>query len=333
MGAPQRQNRWAIATVSLGRHPSHTLEQKITAASQNGFQGIELVHADLLAHAAQHDQSPMVSAKQVKELCRATSLEVLSLNPLKNFEGNLATSLQDRLETVKEWISLAVEVGTRHIQVPSQFLEHSTGDETLIISELRALADLAGKSGLSIAYEAVSWARFNPLWQDALRIVEAVGRPNFGLCMDSFHIHSRIWADAYAENGQLPDGPQMLQASMKEFLEKCPKEKIFYVQFSDASKFDPPLTDDSPLFEGLEVKDSRLAWSRNARPFPLEKPGYYPVAEIARTWLVEYGWEGWASMESFLEEAKLEQNTPAVMAARGRESVEKLLVAMGAPSS
>lgn len=57
---------------------------------------------------------------------------------------------------------------------------------------------------------------------------------------------------------------------MAEFLRSCPKEKVLYMQLSDAERFDPPLTEDSPLFEGLEIKSPQLAWSRSARPFPLE---------------------------------------------------------------
>ncbi|KAL1845347.1 hypothetical protein VTK73DRAFT_650 [Phialemonium thermophilum] len=215
-------------------------------------------------------------------------------------------------------------MGAKNLQVPSQFLPNTTGDEEVIITELRALADLAATSGVTIAYEAVAFARFNSLWQDSLRVVRAVDRPNFGMCLDSFHIHARIWADPYAADGKLPHGNQALADSMAEFLASCPKDKVQYVQLSDASKLDPPLTEESPLFEGLEVKIGTLAWSRSARPFPLEPPGYYPVVDIAKTWLLDYQWEGWVSIEGFLTETELEENGPEVMAARARRSIENL---------
>lgn len=44
-------NKWAIASVSLGKHPSHTLERKLATASREAFQAIQLVYADLFAHA------------------------------------------------------------------------------------------------------------------------------------------------------------------------------------------------------------------------------------------------------------------------------------------
>lgn len=328
--SPVLRNKWAIATVSLGKHPSHTLERKIKAAHENGFQGLELVYADLQNHSKDHGQSPIVSAAQIKDLCASLSMEILTLNPLKNFEGNLKTSLQSRLASAQEWIDLAVAVDTKIIQMPSQFLDSATADDSVIIPELQALADLAAQKDIKIAYEAVAFTRFNALWQDSLRIVEAVNRPNFGICLDSFHIHARIWGDPCAQDGLLPQGPEALEKSMIEFLETCPKDKVLYIQLSDASRFDPPMRKDSSLFDGLEVKDPRLAWSRSARPFPLEKPGYFPVAEIAKTWLLDYGWEGWISLEGFLAETEQEDNGPEIMAERAKISVARICSRIGA---
>lgn len=322
--AQRLSNKWAVASISLGRHPSHSLERKLQAAKDNDFSGIELVYSDLLFHAASHNQTTRTSAVQIRDLCHKLSLEILTLNPFKNFEGNCGISLQERLAIADEWFEVAVEVGTSIIQMPSQFLENSTGDEAVIVPELRALTDSAAVYGLKIAYEAVAFARHNALWQDSLRIVEAVNRPNFGLCLDSFHIHARIWGDACAPRGVLPHATENLARSMEEFLQKCPREKILYIQLSDASRFSPPLTDASPLLEDLEVRDFRLAWSRNFRPFPMEEPGYFPVVDIARTWLLDYGWEGWLSLEGFLSETGEQLNGPEVMARRGRESIARL---------
>ncbi|KAI5461892.1 putative 4-hydroxyphenylpyruvate dioxygenase [Mariannaea sp. PMI_226] len=319
--SPKLANKCAIATISLGKHPLHTLERKIQAARDNGFQGIELVHADLVAHAAQNTQTTLESARQIRALCATQSLEILTLNPLKNFEGNLQKSLEDRLAEAKQWIKLAVAAGTAIIQIPSQFLGNSNGDETVVIPELQTLADLAAKDRISLAYEAVSFATYNCLWQDSLRIVVAVNRPNFGLCIDSFHIHSRIWGDATTKSGILPGGAEALAASMKEFVEQCPKEKVLYVQLSDASRFDPPLDDNSPYYDGLEVKDPRLAWSRSCRPFPLE--GYFPVIDMAKA-IAEWGWTGWISIECFLQETELEENGPEDMARRAQKSLQSL---------
>jgi 4-hydroxyphenylpyruvate dioxygenase len=83
---------------------------------------------------------------------------------------------------------------------------------------------------------------------------------------------------------------------------------------------------DDVLFEGLEIKDPRLAWSRGARPFSLEGGDYFPIMEIVKVWLEEFGWDGWVSMEGFLEETKMEGNEfgPEAMARRGWGSWEKI---------
>ncbi|ETS79985.1 hypothetical protein PFICI_07514 [Pestalotiopsis fici W106-1] len=321
---PKLANKWAVASVSLGKHSSHSLERKLQAAKDNHFSGIELVFNDLAAHASSHDHPLLESAKQIKELSQRLSLEILTLNPFKNFEGNRDTSLRERLTKAEEWFEVAVAVGTSIVQMPSQFLDGTTGDEAVIVPELQVLADAAAAHGLKIAYEAVAFAQHNALWQDSLRIVQAVDRANFGLCLDSFHIHARIWGDPSDPSGVLPNATENVAKSLEEFLQKCPKEKILYIQLSDASRLDPPITNDSPLLEGLEVRDPRLAWSRTLRPFPLESPGYFPVVEIAKTWLLDYGWEGWVSLEGFLSETEKLSNGPEVMAQRAGESIAKL---------
>lgn len=315
------RNKWAISTISLGQHPSHTLERKIRAAHAHGFDGIELVYADLVPHSVRSQQSTLESAKQIGKLCASLQIAILSLTPFKNYEGNLDSALEDRLHLARQWTKLAKAVGASCLQMPSQFLPNSTPDRLIVVSELQALADLAAEDGIAVAYEAVAFAQWNPYWQDALEIVLQVDRQNFKLCLDSFHIHARLWGDACSGTGKLPGGDEALKQSMTELVTACPKSKVHYLQLSDASRFDPPLPTDSPLFHGLESKDPRLVWSRTARPFPLEHPGYFPVIDITQDWITAYGWEGWLSLEGFLLETREEHNGPEVMAARAARSV------------
>lgn len=325
--APSPKIEWAVSSISLGKHPSHTLERKIQAAAANGFQGLELVYNELLQHATSKSQTGITSARQIQEFSKAHSIKVLTLNAFKNFEGNLLVPLSDRLKLAQEWIDVALALGTHIIQVPSMFLPESTGDEGIIVSELQALADLAAQHKLDIVYEAVAFAKHNLLWQESVRIAKAVDRPNFRICLDSYHIHAHLWGDACVEDGRLPGGDEALRKSMTEFhaVAECPKELVSYLQLSDASRWTPPLSMQDAAFEGLEIRDPRLLWSRIARPFPLEEPGYFPVVDIAKTWLVEYGWDGWVSLEGFLKETENKECGPEVMAKRGKESIWKLL--------
>ncbi|OIW32716.1 putative 4-hydroxyphenylpyruvate dioxygenase [Coniochaeta ligniaria NRRL 30616] len=322
MAVQKRPIKWAISSNSLGRHATHTLEWKCSAARQHGFHGIEIVYTELVEHAAAAAQAPADSARQLRAHCAALGLAIVTLNPLKYFEGNLSTSLETRLGQAQEWVELAALLGAPVVQMPSQFLEHSTASEAVIVPELRQLADLAAGSGITVAYEAVAFAAHNGLWQDGLRVVRAVDRPNFGLCLDTFHVHARIWGDAMAESGVQEGGDEALAASMREFVATCPRDKVVYMQLSDAGRFQPPLRWDSELFEGLEVRDPRLAWSRGNRPFPGE--GYFPVVDTARTWIGEYGWDGWVSIEVFLREAEEEENGPEVLVKRAMKAVQRV---------
>ncbi|KAH8170845.1 xylose isomerase-like TIM barrel domain-containing protein [Sarocladium implicatum] len=319
-----KSQRWAVATVSLGKHASHTLERKLSAAAKDGFEGIELFYNDLVDHAKQNNVTPPESATRIRALCKELQLTVVSLSPLKNFEGNLTIPWSERLDTARYWVELAAAVGAAYVQVPAQFLNESTGSEAVVIPELQALADLAAGSSVGIAYEAVAWARFQPTWQEALQTIELVDRSNFKLCMDSFHVHARLWGDVRAAGGRIQGGDEAVTDSLAEFVATCPKERVAYLQLSDGSRFDPPLEDDSPLFNGLEVHDARLVWSRIGRPFPLEAPGYLPVMQVAQSWLVDYDWVGWVSLEGFLDETTQESHGPEAMAARARQSKDKV---------
>ncbi|KAF2729165.1 xylose isomerase-like protein [Polyplosphaeria fusca] len=323
--APSAAIKWAVSSVSLGKHATHTLEHKISALAKNDFQGIEVVFNDLVEHAQQHQHSTIASASLIRSFAEAHNITILSLNAFKNFEGSTTSSLDDRLSEAQKWADIAVALGTRTIQVPSIFLLSSTNDNNIIVSELRTLADVAAGRGLDIAYEAVAFAAHNPLWQDSLRITKEVNRKNFRICLDSYHIHARLWGDACTASGRIPDGDSAVSRSMTEFLDTCPKDLVSYMQLSDASRWDPPLSLGDAAFDDLEVRDPRLLWSRVARPFPLEEPGYFPVIDIAKTWLVDYEWGGWVSLEGFLTETAIEEHGPEEMARRANESRSRLL--------
>lgn len=101
-------------------------------------------------------------------------------------------------------------------------------------------------------------------------------------------------------------------------------EKIFFVQFSDGEKFDPPFSKEHPWY--LEGEAHQFTWSKHARPFPYETEpgGYMPVAEVARAWIVETGYTGWLSMEIFDRRMRDINSQVAHAAMRGLESWRKL---------
>ncbi|KAJ6185054.1 hypothetical protein N7519_006355 [Penicillium mononematosum] len=306
-------NKLAIASISLSQYPGHTLDHKIRAAAQAGIAGIEIVYNDLLTYSKAQNIPIHTAAQKIHTLCLETNLQVLSLAPFENYEGS-TTPLKERLALAQHWLELARLLHAPYLQVPSIFTADCTRDEKTIISDLQQLADLASsnKPVVSIAYEPLSWGTNCSTWESALSIVQRVDRPNFGLLQ--------------------MDAETKLRDSLRRFVRDCPREKIFYVQLSDAERFEPPYSLAHPWALPGEAKE--FTWSKHARPFPLEVEfgAYLPVVEIARAWIVEVGFEGWVSMEVFDRNMRDGRVSPEMAAKRGVEAWRKVQIEMESKS-
>lgn len=326
-------NKLAIATPSLGQHPSHSLDRKILAAAKAGFNGLEIVFSHLDDYCQKNGLSIQDGARKIKALCDAKNVEALSVAPFENFEGD-RSPLKERLQTASLWIEVARILQAPYLQIPSHFGPDAVGDYDVIISELRQIADIgsAQEPVVSMAYEALSWGTHCSTWEDSLKIVDDVNRPNFGLCLDNFHVVTKLWADAFSPSGRFPDADQKLKESLDNF-KNCPVEKIFYVQLSDGEKFDPPFSKKHPWY--VEGEASQFTWSKHARPFPFESElgAYMPILEFVQTWVIEKGFKGWISLEIFDRRMREESSQPDANARRGIESWKKLIKALGAPAS
>lgn len=326
------ESQLAIASVSLGEHASHTLPRKIIAAAEVGFSGIEITYPDLEAYAESLSTPILDAARQIRDLCRECGILVLALVSFQNFEGH-KSPLDERLKKADSWLTIARTLGARYLQVPSTYVRDINNDYEVIVSELRQLSDLARASEpvIKIAYENLAWSSHCTLWQDALRIVLEVDRDNFGLCLDSFHLSTALWADPFTSSGRQPHGDERLEEALRAFVKDCPVDKIFYVQLSDGELLDPPYSENHPWYDpNLEVGH---VWSNEARPFPLETDygAYMPVQAIAQAFLVDKGFSGWVSLETFDRRMREEVNDPIQNAGRGmkawRHLRERLLAA------
>lgn len=121
-----------------------------------------------------------------------------------------------------------------------------------------------------------------------------------GLCLDTFQTAGSEWADPTTSSGLIeghPDGKEGLErdfkASLAELAKMVPKEKIFFLQISDAYKLDEPLSKEADE-SGLRPKDR---WSHDYRPMPFDG-GYLPVVDVTKA-VLQTGFRGWFSMEFF----------------------------------
>ncbi|KAL2832575.1 xylose isomerase-like protein [Aspergillus cavernicola] len=322
-------NKLAIGTSCLGQNPSHTLDRKIQAAAQQGFSGLEIVYGDLEHYSTLNSLPITTGAKQIRQLSDDLGISIISIAPFENFEGS-KTPLQDRLSVAAHWLDIGRLLGATYLQIPSQYGINCIGDEAVIVSEMQQLADLASSVSpvISIAYEPLSWGVYYSTWDDALRLTKLVNRDNFGLCLDTFHEVTKLWASPFEASGVYPNGPEKLADSLRRAVTEIPLEKIFYLQLSDAERFDPPFSKSHPWY--LEGEAPEFTWSKHARPFPLETEmgGYTPVTDVVRAWIVETGFKGWVSMEIFDRRMRDEAYRPEIAAERGWKSWERVQSAL-----
>jgi 4-hydroxyphenylpyruvate dioxygenase len=301
----------ATATISLGTPGVHSIESIIKATAKAGLQGIEICYNNLYYHAksiSNSDDEPtqeqlVNAAKDIARRCSESKLTIIVLQPFASYDGLLDSELHTQMVSkFKCWLELAQALGCEIIQIPSNFnTDGTTGDMKEIVSDMLEITDLAAKENpvIRLAYEAIAWGAHVDLWEQSWEVVQRVNRPNLGLCLDTFHIAARVFGDPASATGIMPNAKEDLVASLLRLVKDVPKEKIFYVQLSDAEKLE------SQLIEGHEFYHSdqpaRMSWSRNARLFPCEEAlgGFLPVLSIAQAIVNEIGYRGWISMEVF----------------------------------
>ena len=194
--------RTSIATVCL----SGTLDQKLVAARDAGFDGVEIFEPDLVASPA----SPEAMRARADEL--GLSLDLYQ--PFRDFEGVGPDLLEQNLRRAAAKFTLMNRLGIETMLLCSNVATARSGDEQLAATQLRQLGDLAERFGVRVAYEALAWGRFVDSYEVAARIVRLADHDRVGVCLDSFHILSK---------GHNP-----------EAIETIPADKIFFVQLADA---------------------------------------------------------------------------------------------------
>jgi len=194
--------RTSIATVCL----SGTLDQKLVAAHEAGFDGVEIFEPDLVAS----PQSPEAIRARAEQL--GLSLDLYQ--PFRDFEGVGPELFEQNLRRAAAKFALMNRLGIETMLLCSNVATARSGDEQLAAAQLRQLGDVAEQFGVRVAYEALAWGRFVDNYEAAARIVRLTDHARVGLCLDSFHILSK---------GHDP-----------EAIETIPADKIFFVQMADA---------------------------------------------------------------------------------------------------
>lgn len=323
----------AIMSASLGRAWLHNFDYKIEQASKAGFKGIEIFYEDLDYEARKVSGSDTPSSddilkasQHVYSVCQAQGLEIIGLQPFLFYEGLKDREQHARLiQKMKLWLKIAKILKTTTIQIPGNFLpaEELTDDFDVIAADLRELADMGAAETpvVRFAYENLCWSTYVDTWEKLWGIVKRVDRPNFGVCLDTFNIAGRVWADPASPTGKTPNADMDLKQSLERLVKEVDVSKVFYIQVVDAERMESPLIPGHAFH--VDGQPPRMSWSRNARTFMYEsgRNAYLPVEDVARALIDGLGYKGYVSMELFSRTmAETGQNVPDEHATRGISS-------------
>jgi 4-hydroxyphenylpyruvate dioxygenase len=198
--------RTSIATVSL----SGTLDGKLRAAAEAGFDGVEIFENDLLAFPG--------TPRDVGHMLRDSGLACALFQPFRDYEG-LPPELRERaLQRMARKFDVMDELGTDLVLVCSNCSPQAMGERARLLEDLAILGDLAQRRGKRIGFEALAWGRHTFDHRDAWSLVRDVDHPAVGLILDSFHSLVR----------------KVPSASIGDIR----ADKLFFVQIADAPWLD-----------------------------------------------------------------------------------------------
>nr|POF03912.1 3-dehydroshikimate dehydratase [Quercus suber] len=206
-----------------------------------------------------------------------------------------------RIEEMELWISLTQILDTKIIAIPSTSLgtDVMTGDLDVIVSDLQKVADLGAPHGIRFAYESLCWGTYSDTWEQAWEVVKRVDRANFGICLDTFNMAGRVYADPTSPTGKVEHADAIMADSIARMVAEIDVKKIVFVQVVDAERLSAPLVEGHEFYD--PAQPARMSWSRNCRLFYGEEArgAYLPIKEILQAILVDLGFEGWVSAELF----------------------------------
>ncbi|KAF5677575.1 4-hydroxyphenylpyruvate dioxygenase [Fusarium heterosporum] len=335
----------SICTMSLGRcFAGHSLPHKLDMAAKYGFQGIEVFYEDLvdLAKSLPGGDTPsnqITAARTIHDLCAARSLDIICLQPFLHFGGLVNRADQAKqFEELRLWFDLVHALQTDLILFPSSWLPEDklTDDFDMVAADFITAAEMGLQQTpvVRFAFEGLCWGTRINTWEASWDIVQRVDRTNFGLCIDSYNILGKIYADPTTESGKTSDCEQATLDSIKRLLSDVDVSKVFLLQVADGERLSQPLNEKHPFYNAEQP--ARMSWSRNSRLFYGETSygAYLPSKHLLRTLVQGLGFEGWLSFEVFNRRLTETDNAvPEEMAKRAAESWEKMKVDLGLRTS
>ncbi|KID96492.1 3-dehydroshikimate dehydratase, partial [Metarhizium majus ARSEF 297] len=315
----------SFASCSIPPYFNATLPQKLEAIRSAGFDGIEISMPDILTYGGDiegrtidendYDAISDVGGK-IRILTEQLGLTILMMQPFSRFEGwprdAHAGERGAAFDRARGWIKVMEALGADMLQVGSTDASCASPCLDQHAEDLGELADMLAEKGFRLAYENWCWATYAAGWKDVWEISQRAGRPNIGLCLDTFQSAGGEYGDPTTASGRIEDlNPAELAGRWKHSLTELrlsvPSDKIYLLQISDAYKMEPPLC--------VTSARPRSEWSHSFRPLPYSG-GYLPVEDFLGS-VLGTGFRGWLSVEVFDSRPKegmsMEDYTKAAM--------------------
>ena len=169
----------AIATVCM----SGSLADKLAAAAEAGFDGIEIFENDL----TYFDGRP----EDVRAMAAALGLELIALQPFRDFEGLPEPQRSRAFERARRKFDLMQRLGTALLLVCSSVSPEAIDDMERVAADLHELGELAQGHGITVGFEALCWGRHIFDYRQAWDAVRRADHPHVGLILDTFHTLAR----------------------------------------------------------------------------------------------------------------------------------------------
>jgi 4-hydroxyphenylpyruvate dioxygenase len=194
----------SIATVSI----SGSLEGKLRAVAEAGFDGVEVFENDLLGFPG--------TPREVGRIIRDLGMQCTLFQPFRDLEGMPAEQLARAYDRMERKFDVMGELGTDLVLLCSNCSPLAVADRPRLIDDLTALGERAAKRGMRVGYEALAWGRHTFDHRDAWSLIRDVDHPSIGLILDSFHSLARGIPSASIGDIRV--------------------EKLFFVQIADAPR-------------------------------------------------------------------------------------------------
>lgn len=194
----------SIATVSI----SGSLEGKIRAAAEAGFDGVEIFENDLLGFTG--------SPREVGRIIRDSGMRCTLFQPFRDLEGMPPEQRARAFERMERKFDVMEELGTDLILLCSNCSPLAVADRARLIDDLSELGERAAARKMRVGYEALAWGRYTFDHRDAWSLIRDVDHPSIGLILDSFHSLAR-------------DIPSASIGDIRV-------DKLFFVQIADAPR-------------------------------------------------------------------------------------------------